>query len=182
MTPNFAAALNFVWRKGFDSPSDGYHVTPGDPGGGTFGGITEATWANAVGLGLVHGVLAHATIAQLSAILRSRFWGDACDAMPAGLDLLLFNGRMMSGRYPKLFQQGLGFTAPADCDGAIGPETIAAAKARDAQTFIHAMTGIHYGYLSGLAPWVDFGGGWTKRLIAAREAALLLLDPTPPVA
>jgi lysozyme family protein len=104
---NFSAALTFVWRPGYD-PRDGYHITPGDAGGGTFGGVIEASWTKAVSQGLVSGRLKDATTQQLSMVLRENFWGSACDALPGGLDFALFNGRMMSGGYPKLFQQALG--------------------------------------------------------------------------
>ena len=48
---NFPTALAFVWQPGYDDPATGYHVTPGDAGGGTLGGVIEATWAKAVAQG-----------------------------------------------------------------------------------------------------------------------------------
>jgi lysozyme family protein len=112
--------------------------------------LPEATWENAARVGIIRGAnaLRSATIDQLSTILRVKYWGDACAGLPAGLDLLVFNGRMMSGQYPKLFQASLGLFGAEDCDGWIGPETIAAAKARDAATVIEALTAIHYSYLA----------------------------------
>ncbi len=168
---NFPDALTFVWQKGFDDPDDGYHVTPGDEGGGTYAGVIEATWATALVRGEVTGLLKNATRTQLSTVLRNDFWGSACDALSPGLDLLLFNGRMMSGMYPKIFQLGLGFIGD-DVDGFVGPMTLAAAAKIDPTTFIHALTGMHYGYLAGLSSWKEFEGGWTHRLVAARTEAL----------
>jgi lysozyme family protein len=175
---NYPASLAFVWRKGFDSPDDGFHVTPGDPGGGTKGGVIRVTWDSAVRVGIVKGSLAAATNDQLSAVLETAFWGPTCDALPDGLDLLLFNGRMMSGRFPRLFQQCLGFTAE-DVDGWIGPESLKVARSREPETLIDAISGAHYAYLAGLAEWSEFGAGWTTRLKAVQAAAIALADAAP---
>jgi lysozyme family protein len=179
--PNFEPALAFVWLPGYDDPADGYHTTTGDMGGGTLGGVIEATWAKALNQGIVEGLLANASPAQLEAVLKADFWGPACDALPPGLDLALFNGRMMSGFYGHLFQQALGFTG-LDVDGIIGQQTVAAAKARDPVSLLWTLTGVHYAYLTGLVGWDEFGRGWTKRLLAARSVALNLMLPAPPPA
>lgn len=185
---NFPIALTFVWRPGYDNPADGYHSTPGDAGGGTLGGVIEATWAGAVKRGLVTGLLRNATRDQLAAVLRDEFWGSACDALPAGIDLMLFNGRMMSGGYPRIFQQCLGMI-DADVDGAIGKDTIAAAQSVAPATFIGALHGAHYAYLKTLSSWPRFGGkrlpggsydGWTGRLVAARLVALGMIRGANP--
>lgn len=170
-TKNFAAGLTFVWGPSRDSPDDGYHVTPGDDGGGTFGGVIETTWQAAVRDGLVRGTLRNATRDQLSTVLRRQFWGAACDALPNGIDFLLFNGRMQSGGYPRIFQSCLGFMGD-DVDGDIGPMTISAALSAAPATLANALTGAHYRYVSELDAWPLFGNGWTTRLQAARQMAL----------
>lgn len=170
-TANYQAGLDFVWAPGRDSPDDGYHVTPNDPGGGTFGGVIEATWKGAVARGLVSGSLRSAPRAQLATVLREEFWGPTCDALPSGLDILLFNGRMMTGAYTHLFQSCLGLTGD-DVDGAIGDGTLKLASAVEPVTFIRAMTGAHYRYLSALPTWKNFGRGWGTRLLGARDIAL----------
>lgn len=174
---NYLTGLNYVWQYQYDSPKQGYHVTPGDPGGGTKGGVIETTWAAAVERGLVTGLLIHATDDQLSLVLRQEFWGAACDALPSGVDFLLFNGRMMTGEYPHLFQSCLGFTGD-DVDGDIGKETLDAAAGVDPFTFIEALTGLHYRYLSALQAWHEFEGGWTTRLKGAEKAAVKLIKPS----
>ena len=181
MIENFPTALDFVWLPSNDDPGQGYHVTPGDPGAGTFGGITEATWQAALAMGIVKGSLMMATRDQLSLILRTLYWGSVCDALPAGVDLVVFNGRMMSGGYPHLFQLCVGFTGN-DVDGWIGPDTIAAARGLDAKTLIHAQCGMHWGYLFSLPTFGMFGKGWTKRIVAAKAAGLALLSQTPTLA
>lgn len=171
MNTNFSAGLAFVWRPGFDNPADGYHVTPGDAGGGTYGGVIEATWASAEARGLVTGLLRNASRDQLAAILRDEFWGPECDALATGIDFLLFNGRMMSGGYPRIFQSCLGFIGD-DVDGLIGPMTLSVATSAAPATFANALTGAHYQYLSALFAWPEFKNGWTARLQAARSTAL----------
>jgi lysozyme family protein len=178
MIGNFQTALAFVWRAGFDSPRDGYHVTPGDPGGGTKGGVIEATWQDAVRAGLVHGPLKDASDVQLSAVLKAKCWGEVCDGLPHGLDMLMMNGRMMSGHFPKLFQSCLGCMG-GEVDGWIGPRSQKLALSREPETLIDAISGVHYAYLAGLDTWPRFGAGWATRLQAAQSAALALIDGTP---
>lgn len=176
---NYDAALAFVWAPGRDTPSDGYHATPGDSGGGTNGGVIEATWQTAVLDGLVKGSLCNATRDQLSAVLRRKFWGVACDTLPTGVDFLLFNGRMMSGAFPKLFQSCLGLVG-SDVDGIIGPLTVGVALHAAPATLANAMTGAHYRYISELSAWPEFGHGWTLRLQAARQMALGMIRGAAP--
>jgi lysozyme family protein len=172
---NFKPSLNFVWLPGYDNPLDGYHVTPGDSGGGTKGGVIQATWDHAVRQGIVAGSLVHATNGQLSLVLKHYFWSTACDGLPDGVDFLLFNGRMMSGRYPIIFQETLGFTGD-DLDGQIGPVTIASAKARDPRQLIDALCAAHLAYCQSLSGWSEFRGGWTKRLVAAHLLATSMIS------
>ncbi|HTI81718.1 MAG TPA: putative peptidoglycan-binding domain-containing protein [Acetobacteraceae bacterium] len=168
---NYQTALNFVWQPGFDDPRDGYHVTPGDAGGGTKGGVIEATWAAAVAKGLVTGTLADATNDQLAAVLRYDCWGTACDTLRAGVDLMLFNGRMMSGGYPRIFQKCLGVYV----DGDIGPITLAVAAKANPASLVEALTTAHLAYLSQLSSWPEFKNGWTHRCEAAQTAAIALI-------
>lgn len=179
---NFPASLAFIWGVGRDNPADGAHATPQDPGGLTFGGVTAATWADCVHKGIVPpGRLADATLTQLTTICRSVYWADLCDRLPPGLDLLVFNGRYMTGHFPTLVQQCLGFMGLDDCDNWIGPQTIMAIARADPDTLIRAISGSHCAYLAGLPTWKTFGHGWTTRLQAAQAAALALADGAPMV-
>lgn len=175
---NFLTARAFIWQARFDAPSQGFHVTAHDPGLGTSGGVIEATWNNAVRVGLAYGPLSTATDEQLSDVLKVKFWGTICDNAPPGLDLLLFNGQVMTGAYPRIVQQCLGLI-DAEVDGWIGPKTIAILKAADPVTLIAAITGTHWHYLSTLPTYATFGRGWTIRLQAARVAALELAMAPP---
>jgi lysozyme family protein len=172
---NFGAFISFVWPKNgdFDSPLQGYHVTPGDPGGGTKGGVIETTWAHYLGTGLVTGALSAASDAQLELVLKAAAWGSVCDALPSGLDLMVANGRMMSGYYPEIFQQTLGFTGKA-VDGSLGPITLARAKAVPLAATITSLAANHEKYLQRLSTWTEFGKGWTRRIEACKTASLAL--------
>jgi lysozyme family protein len=181
MQANFQAFVDLVWPANgdFDSPRQGYHVTPGDTGGGTYGGIIETTWHTCQARGIVPATVAlkSATLPELTAALNFSSWGTIGDALPSGVDVLVANGRMMSGYYPELFQQCLGFIGD-DVDGNIGDETIKMANELGARTMIYALTGRHYAYLStqlSASEWKEFGSGWTRRLLAAKAAALALL-------
>lgn len=174
---NFSKFLAFVWPEdgGYDSPKQGYHVTKGDPGGGTFGGVTEQAWWVATERDLVTGELSAATRADLSAILEVDAWGTVCDDLPSGLDVLVANGVMMTGQFVHIFQSCLGFIG-ADVDGIFGPDTLGVAHSRDTVTLINAVHGAHYRYLTGLgAEWTEFGRGWTARLVGAHALALSMV-------
>jgi len=175
---NFPTARAFVWQRGLDSPQDGFHTTVGDAGLGTNGGVTQATWDSAVQSGIVTGALSTATTTQLSHVLQIKFWGVLCDELPHGVDLLYFNGLMMTGAFPHLMQQCLGFMG-ADVDGWIGPESLKVIRSRDPETFIDAVSGCHYQYLTTLAGWATFGNGWTNRLKLAQTAARAMADAAP---
>ena len=138
--------------------------------------MIQATWSVDVAKGIVTGTLAQATDAQLEAVLDVEAWGPVCDALPAGLDVLVANGRMMTGAYPRLLQECLGFTGD-DVDGSIGPDTLGDAAECDARTLINALHGRHYAYLRELSTWGEFGNGWTRRLVAAHVAARALAEP-----
>ena len=176
---NYNASLAWVWGPSRDIPDEQGHVTPGDPGKLTKGGVTAATWAQASQCGIVKGDLSHASDEQLSAVLRALYWSTECDALPAGLDLLLFDGRMLTGHFAILFQQSLGMIGPDDVDGWIGPETLARARSCDPGTFIDAVSGAHAAYLASLPTWRQFGGGWTKRIRACQAAAIAMADAAP---
>src|ERR1700739_2704479 len=183
MIQNWTRSLAFVWRPEFDSPDQGYHVTPGDEGGGTFGGVIESTWAR---VGTPGVPLKEATRAELEVALKKAAWDPQCEILPPGIDLLLFNGRMASGRYPWIFQQTLGLLGP-EVDGAIGPHTIQVVQQRcltveATRTLIYALVGHHDAYLRSLSSWPTFGGGWEHRQFEVLKEALTILagTPTPP--
>jgi lysozyme family protein len=176
---NFDTFLSIVWPDdgGYDSPKQGYHVTPGDAGGGTFGGVTEALWAHAVSYAFVTGDLRSATDEQLSKVIKIYCWDPEASALPSGLDVLVANGLMMSGHYSELIQRCLGFTGAA-VDNDIGPDTKGALSQVHLPTFIRSLSGMHYSYLRNELPaglWARFGDGWGARIVDVMGRALAMV-------
>jgi lysozyme family protein len=177
MKENFERFIALVWPEDgdFDSPKQGYHVTAGDSGGGTYGGVIETTWQHYVASGLVSGALKAASYADLKAVLRAAAWGTVGDALPAGLDILIANGRMMTGQYAAIVEECLGWTG-TDVDNVLGPHDLARIAQASPRTLMLALHGNHYAYLARLASFEQFKNGWLRRInaaLAAAEAALL---------
>jgi lysozyme family protein len=84
------------------------------------------------------------------------------DALPAGLDLAVFDLAVNSGpgRAARLLQRVLDVRE----DGVIGPETLAAATARDPAATVRALTEERLRFLQRLKTWKTFGRGWRRRV------------------
>jgi lysozyme family protein len=179
----FLACLQEVLRH-----EGGYADHPGDPGGATNFGITIRTLASWRGVSpwwsLGKDAVKALTREEAGEIYRKRYW-DAVggDALPAGLDLAVFDFAVNSGpaRAVKALQMLLGVTA----DGLVGPVTLGAVKARIAEggvaALIAALCAGRLGFLRTLATFTTFGRGWTSRVEAVRRAALTMAgaDPGP---
>jgi lysozyme family protein len=157
----------------------GYSDDPRDPGGATNFGITRRTLAGWRGVtpwqDLPVAAVKALTRDEASRIYRALYW-DRCnaDALPAGLDLALFDFAVNSGpeRAIATLQQEVG-TVP---DGFIGPKTLAALKARIALTgvagLIIALCNGRLSFLQRLAISATFGRGWSRRVAQIRALAL----------
>lgn len=176
MTPTsdpFATSLAFVWKFQYDSPGQGYHCDPRDPGAGTKGGVIEKTWQDCVARGIVSGSLRTATNDQLAAVLRFKCWGKECAQLPGSTGFLLFNGRMMTGHYTWILQGCLGVPE----DGSFGPKTMSAAQAADPAKLNDMLLPAHLKYLKMLPVWQFYGHGWTTRLVDAHTTAASIIKP-----
>jgi lysozyme family protein len=177
MQASFPLWLDFVLRPNMDGQT--YHVTPGDPGGGTSEGIL---FTNAVAyekergrtLTLTQFKSWTLTTPDVAAFYKSQMWDYVRgDDMPIGVDGCLFN--IACGSYseaPKLLQQVLGVTV----DGAIGPQTMAAVKAADSSAVIEGLQKAYLAFLSHLTSWPEFKNGWTLRVNQWAEFALGLIE------
>lgn len=144
----------------------GYSTDPNDPGNWTGGkaGVGELK-------GTKHGISAKAyptlDIANLSiddaqAIYQRDYWSEcSCDQLPWPLALFVFDCSVNQGQHMAkiVLQQALGVKV----DGDIGPVTLAAARAADAEHVALFMAGraISYTHDSG---FITDGRGWFKRL------------------
>jgi lysozyme family protein len=154
----------------------GYVDNPKDPGGATNQGITLAVyrqWCHDPGKTAadLHAI-DHATVA---AIYSSNYWSVMqCHAMPAGLDLMVFDQGVNSGcgRSVQLLQQALGFPQAAQ-DGLIGPHTLGFVSRAEITQLIDNLGAAQEHFYRNLPLYPTFGRGWTARVqrrIAAAHA------------
>jgi len=166
---NFSAVL------GVTLPHEGgWADHPSDPGGATMKGITLATFRK---------YFPNATKTDLRAIsnedvqqiYRDGYWLPIKgDALPAGLDLSVFDYGVNSGpsRSVKDLQRVLGIGA----DGAVGPQTLAMSSSSDVKKTIQAHCARRLSFVRGLGTFSVFGKGWSKRIadVEAKAVAMWL--------
>lgn len=173
MKENFAACLAETLRH-----EGGWSDHPKDPGGATMKGVTLDTYRR-WRPGATKAQLRAITDAEVAAIYRKGYW-DAVNAddLPAGLDLVAFDGAVNSGpsRGAKWLQAGVG----AKQDGKVGPATIAAARAYDTRTAVNRACDARLAFLKTLGTWPTFGKGWSRRVASVRSTALAMVAPTRP--
>ncbi len=150
-----------------------------DPGGATNMGITLATyraWCNDP----------HADAAELRALPRSTatciygsdYWNRLRgSAMPAGLDLLVFDFAVTCGtmRSARELQAALGLPTP-QIDGSIGPETLLRAGLAHRGDLISQLTKRQIMFYRVLPAFPVFGNGWLARTERRRVKALAMAD------
>ncbi len=139
---------------------------PADPGGATCWGITERV-ARANGY---TGPMRALPVDLAKRIYRASYWDAVrADELPAVARYSVFDAAVNSGvsQSVKWLQRALGV---AD-DGAMGPKTVAAAKAVDGHALKAKMLGTRLQFMSDLPTWPSFGRGW------ARRVASLLVQP-----
>lgn len=173
MKENFAACLAETLRH-----EGGWSDHPKDPGGATMKGVTLDTYRR-WRPGATKAQLRAITDAEVAAIYRKDYW-DAVNAddLPAGLDLVAFDGAVNSGpsRGAKWLQAGVG----AKQDGKVGPATIAAARAYDTRTAVNRACDARLAFLKTLGTWPTFGKGWSRRVASVRSTALDMATPARP--
>ena len=173
MKENFAACLAETLRH-----EGGWSDHPKDPGGATMKGVTLDTYRR-WRPGATKAQLRAITDAEVAAIYRKGYW-DAVNAddLPAGLDLVAFDGAVNSGpsRGAKWLQAGVG----AKQDGKVGPATIAAARAYDTRAAVNRACDARLAFLRTLGTWPTFGKGWSRRVASVRSTALAMAaQPRP---
>lgn len=169
MTDNFDRCLDFVLLPQNDGQP--FHVTPGDPGGATAWGVTQATYsAFRSTCSLPDQSVWHMTPAERASIYRTGFWTPG---LPAGVDLAVFDFAVTSGPgRSRRFLQGCVGLVGDDVDGVVGPHTLAAVGAQNAAALIDRLCAAQQAYYTRLYTFRLFGRGWTTRTEARRAAAL----------
>lgn len=173
---NLATCLQEVLRH-----EGGYVDHPSDPGGATNMGITHKTLARWRGVSpwwkLPKSEVKAITSREVTAIYKSQYWDRvAGNALPGGLDLAVFDFGVNSG--PARSIMALQRELKVRVDGAIGPITLGAIKARvkafGVSSLIKALTARRLSFVTKLAIFAVFGRGWTRRIEAVRHMALAL--------
>lgn len=135
----------------------GYTANAKDPGNWTGGKVGVGTL-----LGTKYGIAAHAnpgvdiknlTVAQATEIYRRKYWAPAgCDALPAGLDLAVFD--------------------PAVNNGVSRAKTFLAGTSGAVTVRIKQISTKRRAFYQGLSTFKTFGKGWLARVARIEAAAL----------
>jgi lysozyme family protein len=143
-----------------------------DPGGATNRGITLRTLRDWRGDdSLTAEAVRDMTEAEAREIYLARYWNPVRgDELPPGIDLATFDWAVLGGvpRAARDLQNVLG----VQVDGAIGRQTLAAAREADAEEVIRAVCRRRLAYLRTRPHWNTYGVGWSNRVRAIEQAAI----------
>ena len=153
----------------------GYSDTPGDSGGPTNFGITLATLKAYDGnQALTADDVKKLAPATATEIYRTAYWNRMqCGALPAGLDLEVFDFGVNSGAAEsvKTLQKIVGVTP----DGSIGPITLAAVGQLNAADLVARFAQARLAFYQSLNK-PEFEQGWTTRVAQIQTAAAKMLQ------
>ena len=131
---------------------------PKDPAGPTNHGITISTLSHELGRRATRTDVRNINIITAKSIFKKRYWNVVNgDALPSGVDLMLFDVAVNSG-------PGRAEQFDAKC-GNLPP------KDR-----IIALDRLRMGFYRRLSTWAVFGKGWTRRERACVELALKMVN------
>lgn len=164
--------LEFTLRE-----EGGYVNDSRDPGGATNMGITLATYrawcddpqADAAKLR----ALSRSTV---TCIYGSDYWNRLrCGALPAGLDLLVFDFAVTCGtiRSARELQAALGLPV-AEIDGSIGPETLLKVRLAYGSDLLARLVKRQVMFYHVLPTFPIFGNGWLARTERRRVKAVAM--------
>jgi lysozyme family protein len=133
--------------------------------------------------GLAVDAIQHVSCATVRAIYMADFWNRSrCDALPAGVDLMVFDHAVNAGpdRAGRALQLACGHKRAA-IDGAVGPETLGRVALADRLTLLDALTAMQRTGYRQMAAYGLFGEGWLARLDRRRTKALALMAEDEPL-
>ena len=165
MTENFENALEHVLKS-----EGGFVNNPKDPGGMTNLGVTKAVWEEYLGHPVGEADMRALTPEKVAPMYKRKYW-DACkcDALPAGVDYLVFDFAVNAGvgRSAKILQRALGVPE----DGAIGPTTLHNVSVMDRGELIARFSEAKEEFYKSLKTFDTFGKGWLSRVAEVRGTA-----------
>jgi lysozyme family protein len=166
----FDACMPFIFKA-----EGGYADNPADPGGPTNYGITLATLRAYEGdPNLTAENVKKLTPAIAKEIYRTAYWNRMqCGALPAGLDLEVFDFGVNSGpaESVKTLQRLVGVTQ----DGSVGPITLAAVRQFNVGDLIGRFAQARLAFYQSLN-MPEFEQGWATRVAQIQTAATKMLD------
>jgi lysozyme family protein len=151
----------------------GFVNDPRDPGGATNHGITLRTLADWRHRDVSVAEVRALSVAESAAIYRARYWAPLqCDALPAGVDLMVFDFGVNAGigRSARLLQAAVG----AVPDGKLGPATLAKVAAVPPRELVARLAEARLDYYRRLPTYGAFGRGWTARVADVKRRALAM--------
>lgn len=178
MIGNFERCLKLllVSEGGFtDDERDSGNTLPDGRKGSTMLGVTQSNWEIFVGHKVSHADMKALTIQKVSSFYKFKYWNPCyCDALPIGLDYLLFDFGVNAGtgRSVKVFQQSIG----AFPDGVIGPKTMALIKSKDQAYLIDKFSLAKEEYYRSLKSFPIFGKGWLNRITEVENLAMDMIQ------
>ena len=184
MESNFPRCLDFVFAR-----EGGYTDDPRDPGAATNHGSTAATLQAWRGHSVTPLDVQQLGKPEAARIYHSRYWDAAwCDAMPGGIDLLVFDAAVNTGAQRSLdflkVQIGLGVPIrgrhhrihPVDRHLAAGLEQSVLDRLAGlcVPAVIMGLCGRRTAYYRSLPGFGAFGRGWLARVALAELLAMHL--------
>lgn len=166
MKQNFAECLQklLVHEGGFVNHPD-------DPGGMTNLGVTKAVWEEWVRHPVDEKQMQNLSPTIVAPLYRAKYWDKIKgDELPSGVDYVVFDAAVNSGagRAAKWLQACVG----VEVDGGIGPKTLAAVNAFDANQLIEDYAKRRLSFLMDLQHWDTFGKGWSRRVAEVQKTGL----------
>ena len=166
MKENFEAALKAILHH-----EGGYVNHPKDPGGMTNLGVTKRVWEEWVGHEVSGKIMRELTPEIVGPMYKVKYWDKVKgDDLPTGVDYVVFDAAVNSGpgRAAKWLQACVG----VEPDGGIGPKTLAAVNAFDANQLIEDYAKRRLSFLMDLQTWDTFGKGWGRRVAEVQKTGL----------
>jgi lysozyme family protein len=143
----------------------GFSDHAADPGGKTRYGITEAV-AREVGY---RGDMRELPLDLAKRIYMERYWRPVrADELPAGVRYAVFDAAVNSGpgQAVKWLQRAAGVLD----DGVLGPKTLAAVNALNADSLRSKILAQRLRFMANLPNWPAFSRGWSRRIADLMEA------------
>jgi lysozyme family protein len=179
MDDSFDESLEFTLTE-----EGGYTDHPTEPRLATNHGITLARLRRFLrDPGLGRDDVRHVPCATVRALYLADFWNRTrCDALPPGIDLMVFDHAVNAGpdRAGRALQLACG-QKRSEIDGSVGPDTLGRVAVSDSLTLLDALTAMQRTGYRQTAAYTLFGENWLARLDRRRTKALELMAAEEPL-